>query len=174
MALSPGKLLLSSCFLLLSTQSSIATTVPLLRSYTPIGTDHFYTTNTTEMSQAISSPSGYIFEGNAALVLSSPSLGDPAAVPFFRTYNPSQIDHFYTTDAGERDRAVSLSGYVDEGIVAYVYPPTYQAPHTVPFFRMYNPVMTDHFYTTDAQERDDAAATGGYIYEGIAAYVDPA
>jgi hypothetical protein len=38
-------------------------------------------------------------------------------------YNGGMGDHFYTIDAGERDRAVGSLGYVDEGIACYVLPP---------------------------------------------------
>ena len=37
-------------------------------------------------------------------------------------HNPTVKDHFYTTDAAEKNRAITQLGYVDEGIAAYVLP----------------------------------------------------
>lgn len=43
-------------------------------------------------------------------------------VPLYRTYNPTDVDHCYTTNAVERDVLITSLGYVDEGISAYVNP----------------------------------------------------
>ena len=42
----------------------------------------------------------------------------------------------------------------------------------VPLFRLYSAAQGDHFYTTSADERDNAIAQYGYVSEGIACYVD--
>lgn len=80
-------------------------------------------------------------------------------------------DHFYTTDEFERERALAGGAYHDEGIACFVYPTQLSPPGTVPFFRLYNPDTGDHFYTTDANERDRAIARFGYRSEGIACSV---
>jgi hypothetical protein len=78
-------------------------------------------------------------------------------------------DHFYTTSATERDGAIAVHGYIDEGIACYVY--SSQASGTIPLYRLFNPHNGDHFYTTSVTERDGAVANFGYTNEGIACYV---
>ncbi|KAG6837771.1 hypothetical protein H0H93_001698 [Arthromyces matolae] len=89
------------------------------------------------------------------------------AFPFYRLYNPTVNDHFYTTNVAE----LNAAGYNSEGISSYIY--TTLQPGTVPFYRLYNPTVFDHFYTTSANERDNAINNDGYNYEGIAGYVFP-
>ncbi|KAG5717099.1 hypothetical protein E4T56_gene7175 [Termitomyces sp. T112] len=43
----------------------------------------------------------------------------------------------------------------------------------VPFYRLYNSQAVDHFYTTDAQEANNAIARFGYTDEGISSYIFP-
>ena len=94
---------------------------------------------------------------------------DPARVQLFRLWNPTVHDHFYTTSAQERDRAVARFGYRNEGTAAQVFAsPRYGA---TPLFRLWNPAVRDHFYTTSAEERDNAVAKYGYANEGVAAWV---
>ncbi|TBU45612.1 hypothetical protein BD309DRAFT_955748 [Dichomitus squalens] len=140
-------------------------TVPLLRAFDPTLTDHFYTTNTVEMNNAVTQ--GYDQEGNAATVHPDQT---PITVPLYRLYSPSITDHFYTTSASERDNAAQ-NGYTIEGITAYVYET--QLCGTVPLYRLFDPSGGDHFYTTSAAERDNAVNSLYYAYEGIAAYVNP-
>lgn len=59
--------------------------------------------------------SGATYEGVLGWVAMGPVCG---ARPLYRLSSPD--DHFYTTDAAERDFAVSI-GYVDEGVAAYVW-----------------------------------------------------
>ncbi|KAG6891435.1 hypothetical protein C0992_006694 [Termitomyces sp. T32_za158] len=41
----------------------------------------------------------------------------------------------------------------------------------VPFYRLYNPQIIDHFYTTNNNEANQAAARSGYTREGISSYI---
>jgi hypothetical protein len=94
----------------------------------------------------------------------------PNTVPLYRLAHPSG-DHFYTTDAVERQNAITTIGYVDEGITGYVHRD--QTGSTVPLFRLFNATTHDHFYTTSGPERDSATGAG-YAFEGIQCYVcDP-
>ncbi|MEE2644648.1 MAG: hypothetical protein VYD19_06910 [Myxococcota bacterium] len=43
------------------------------------------------------------------------------AVPLYRLYKASVDNHFYTLNAGERDRAADMLGYQREGIAGYVW-----------------------------------------------------
>ena len=84
-------------------------------------------------------------------------------------------DHFYTTDAAERDNAVNVYGYTNEGTACYVYDTHdhlhHHQPGLTPLYRQFNPNNGDHFYTTDAAERDNAVNVYGYTNEGTACYV---
>jgi hypothetical protein len=62
---------------------------------------------------------GYSFEKNEGYVFDAPRAG---VVPLYRLFHPGNGDHFYTTNATERDNAVRSSGYVSEGIACYVFP----------------------------------------------------
>ncbi len=112
----------------------------------------------------------YSSEGDAGLVFGF-SFHPSGTVPLYRMYQPSLVDHFYTTDENERNNSVQISGYKDEGIIAYIYPSGLCG--SVPFYRLYNPTVHDHFYTADANEKNTAAKTGGYVDEGIVGYVLP-
>lgn len=62
-------------------------------------------------------------------------------------------------------------GYFDEGVAGYVLPT--QEPSTVPLYRVFNPVLVDHFYTTSLAEKNAAMSNLGYVDEGVAGYVYP-
>jgi hypothetical protein len=61
--------------------------------------------------------------------------------------------------------AVTELGYADEETTGFIFPT--QELHTVPLYRLYNTAIVDHFYTTNAAERDNAAQNLGYTNEGI-------
>jgi hypothetical protein len=105
----------------------------------------------------------------AGPAMAVPPTSDPIRVPLFRMWNPTIGDHFYTTSAPERYRAIARYGYTNEGVAARVY----ATPHfgTTPLFRLWSPSAGDHFYTTSVEERDRAIARYGYTSEGITAWV---
>ncbi|KAF4596996.1 hypothetical protein EYR40_007446 [Pleurotus pulmonarius] len=139
----------------------------LQRAYSGGATDHFYTTNTNEMTNAVSHL-GYTREAHAAKVYNSKEAG---TIPLYRLFNASAGDHFYTTSAGERDNAARALGYKSEGVAAYIYQK--QICGSVPLYRLYSPSATDHFYTISKSEADNAASKLGYAKEGVAGYVLP-
>jgi hypothetical protein len=168
--------------------------------------DHFYTTNLGERNNAIANC--YIDDGMpiACYILKEKGLFSPLAdaVPFYRLYNPGNGDHLYTTSEAERTYILTM-GYIDDqychiyeggpdgcvSIAGYIFPPnqavgTAPPAGTVPFYRLYNPVTGDHFYTISYPERTNALTIGYqddqycHIYEGrpetcesIAGYVYP-
>ena len=87
------------------------------------------------------------------------------AYAFYRYWNLSINDHFYTTNYQELGSGTS--GYVAEGIQSYI--PSKQYTGTVPLYRYWNSRIGDHFYTTDYQEL--SSVRSGYVSEGIAGYV---
>ena len=62
-------------------------------------------------------------------------------------------------------QSVEAGSYVGERTPGYVF--VNHQPSTV---RLWNASITDHFYTIDANEKDNAIR-GGYTYEGIPGYV---
>ena len=73
----------------------------------------------------------------------------------------------YTTDLSELGSG--SNGYVREGIAGYVYSTSLTG--TIPLYRYYSSVASDHLYTTNFSEL--AGGKNGYVYEGIAGYVIP-
>jgi len=74
-------------------------------------------------------------------------------------------DHFYTTvTSGE---LAPSSGYVSEGIAAYV--DSTQQPRVTAVYRWFSPQSGDHFYTTDPS--GELAPKSGYKSEGVAFWV---
>ncbi|KAJ3753737.1 hypothetical protein EV360DRAFT_30125, partial [Lentinula raphanica] len=145
-----------------SSCANVANAVPLLRAYTLSGSDHFYTTNSTEMSNALAA--SYSFEGDAAFVWSTQ---ETSTVPLYRMFSQNSNDHFYTIDANETSEALSL-GYAfesDSHIAGYVYP--YSVCGASPIYRLYSSSGGDHFYT---MSRTEGSAAPGYVVEGIAGF----
>ncbi|KAH9918926.1 uncharacterized protein BXZ73DRAFT_52705, partial [Epithele typhae] len=96
-------------------------------------------------------------------------------VPFYRAWSAGATDHFYTTNLQEYNAATSGGGYAAEGVAAQVFPPSGTAPGVgaVPFYRLYSPSGTDHFYTTNEAEANNAAGNLGYTYEGVSSFIYP-
>ncbi|WP_314576554.1 GH25 family lysozyme [Enterococcus gilvus] len=85
-------------------------------------------------------------------------------IVMYRLYNPNNGEHFYTSNATERDK-VKRAGWRYEGI-------GWNAPNGgTPVYRMYNPNAGDHFYTLNSYERDNLKHKG-WRYEGIGWYSD--
>ncbi|KAI0322134.1 hypothetical protein OF83DRAFT_1049947, partial [Amylostereum chailletii] len=100
----------------------------------------------------------------------SPCSDPSSAVALLRGYSSSATDHFYTTNAAEMQNAVANLGYSQEGNAARVFPSHDATSSTIPLYRIYRSKDTDHFYTTDANERATVIAAGGSD-EGVAGYV---
>lgn len=113
-------------------------------------------------------------EADCCRMFTSPAQTDASVVPFYRLYNKAHWDHFYTTNAVERDIALATGLFRDEGILGYVM--TEAGCGSWPLYRLYRDdayTTYDHFYTIHEWERDAAIAGGRYRSEGIAAWVWP-
>ncbi len=86
--------------------------------------------------------------------------------PFFRYFNSSNGDHFYTTAWTELG-AGGFSSWRYEGVQGYLAP-THIA-NTTSLFRYFNTRNGDHFYTTNWGELGSGG--GNWRYEGVAGYV---
>lgn len=88
-----------------------------------------------------------------------------AVATMYRLYNPNSGEHFYTSNAGERDYLDAV-GWNYEG-------EAWKAPKKGdPVYRLYNPNNGGHHYTMNVGERDYLDAIG-WNFEGIAWYSAP-
>ncbi|KDR84285.1 hypothetical protein GALMADRAFT_237037 [Galerina marginata CBS 339.88] len=145
--------------------------VPLFRLWNPVKKDDFYTTSAPEKQNAIAND-GYSDEGVAGYVWpTSTAGGQLQTIPFYRVYNPTVVNHFYTTSTAERDNAVNNLGYNNEGIAGYVYGDA--QCDGLPLYRLWSAKAQNDFYTMDAQEVQDVISgdADGYSNEGIRAYI---
>jgi len=90
--------------------------VPLYRLVQTNGSAHYYTTDRNERERVESQ--GYRYEGLAGYVASSQQ---PGTTPLYRLFNPRTQDHLYTIDNNERQRALRQLGYVEDGIIGYIW-----------------------------------------------------
>ncbi|TFK80683.1 hypothetical protein K466DRAFT_569499 [Polyporus arcularius HHB13444] len=106
-----------------TTGPNVPGAVPFYRLGSAAKTDHFVTTSWDEVESAVAT-NGYEYQGIVGYVYTEPSAesGCPGTVGFYRTVNPQLEDHYYTTDAATAT-SVAKSGYLNQGIVAYVFPP---------------------------------------------------
>ncbi|HEX4774703.1 MAG TPA: hypothetical protein VH234_04260 [Candidatus Saccharimonadales bacterium] len=114
------------------------------------GSDHFYTTSS---SEALSAESlGYTYESAYPMDY---ELGQPS-IPVYRLNKPATTDHFYTVSSSEVTYAESI-GYTYEGVAFYSYgtsgtpgptPPTGYC--RAPWYRLVKGV--NHFYTPSSSE----------------------
>lgn len=130
-----------------------ATQVPIYRYAS--SNRHFYTASWSELGL---SGAGFTYEGPASYLYNYAKTG---TVPFYREYNSSSNDHFYTTS-----NTIPV-GYGYEGTLGYVY--TTQVTGTIPLYRYFK-TSGGHFYTTDINELG-GGNNQGYTYDGIACYV---
>ena len=154
---------------LVSVQGATFQIAPLYQYWNPHVHDHFYTRSIQEIGVTIPGQQGnhgYISQGVACLILTSPCCG---AIPLHRYFvGGPNANHFYTTNAGEIGTTTvgqaGNHGYVYEGVAGYCY--KMQVPGTFPLYR-YVGSRTDHFYTKGSLPHE----VSGYIYEGIQCYV---
>ena len=147
------------------------TIIGLWRLYNPITYDHFYTTSSSEKTDA-ETRSGYRQEGGVAGYIHANPTNN--TTPLYRLYNPSSRQHFYTIDLGEKNAVTTKYGYIDEGITGYVE--TQGKPNTLALRRLYNSTTRDHFYVMAGSFGGDdevraAIQNHGYADEGISGYI---
>ncbi|CAF3142877.1 unnamed protein product [Rotaria socialis] len=151
--------------------------VPFHR-YVQTSNRHFYTTNAEEIGTTfVDDTEQYDFKyEKIACQIFDPKASQPAnTVPLYRFVSQEKY-YFYTTSLQEFDTNVpdvSMDFWKSDGIAGYVY--SEQKDGTVPFYRYYNSLQDEYFYTTNAGEigtvTPGAVGKGGYKSEGIAAYV---
>ncbi|KAJ7686735.1 hypothetical protein B0H14DRAFT_3907544 [Mycena olivaceomarginata] len=89
---------------------------------------------------------------------STETCGSPTdALPFYRSYNPTVVDHFYTTSVSRANSAFTIS-YALESVAALVF--VTQEESTVPLYWLYSTTAIDNFYTISTTARDAAVEIG--------------
>jgi hypothetical protein len=71
---------------------------------------HFYTADPGCEGQIMEGPIGWIGTSEIA-----------GAVALYRSYREANGDHFYTNSQAEHQSAITVSGYIDEGVVGWVW-----------------------------------------------------
>jgi hypothetical protein len=125
------------------------------------GFDYLYTPNPIADATIIRTK-GYKKQGIAYRLFGTGTAGTTA---FYRWYNASKNDHFYSHDV--RGEGKPLKGYVYEGAIGNIA--TSKLSNTRELYRWYNPSTGRHFYSTDPNGEN--MLKKGYRFDGIAGYV---
>ncbi len=102
----------------------------------------------------------------------------PVWVPLYRLYNNSIDDHFYTTVKAHKEGAESAeeeeNRYKYEKIECYLSDRPYDSPDSKPLYHLYSADKNEHYYTSDANEKDILinTANGDYQYQGIVGFLN--
>ncbi len=126
-----------------------------------VGTDYLYTTNPQAESARLQ-VKGYRSLG-IAFRLFSP--GTPGTTDFFRWFNPTKGDHFYSSDPAGGGKP--LQGYLFEGSIGNIA--TSRLTGTRELYRWHNPATGGHFYTTN--QAGEGMGAKGYRFDGISGFV---
>jgi hypothetical protein len=87
----------------------------------------------------------------------------------WRLYNTADAQQFLTTSISERNSLVYNQGYLLEGVAYYAY--TASSATNIPVYRLNNPGLRAHFWTSNVTERNVLLASG-YTDEGIGFYMN--
>lgn len=82
-------------------------------------------------------------------------------VPQYRMLNNSTGEHFYTSDANERNVLIN-GGWIYEGITCLI-----PKKNDFPIYRLCNLINGDHHYTSDIKEKNALVKTENWRDEGI-------
>jgi len=146
-----------------------ATAEAVYRLYSPVTLEHLYSTDPNEYNTLESYVGTWNGEGEVFSEYSGAgTVGGVADEPYYRLYNPSVLQHLWTTDFNEYT-VLATEGWNQEGIVGYVFPAA--VPGMVsctPLYRMMAPAI--HLWTTSLNEYD-TLQTEAWTREGVIGYV---
>lgn len=131
----------------------------LYEYWNPYNTDHFYTSNWSELG---SGNGGYSYLGVAAKICQKDGEG---RLPLYRYYNAHLGNHFYTSSPIGQGG----DGYVYEGVVGYVF--ANDGEGRTPFYKYYNPTNYDHRYTADWNLLGYTGPDHSWEWHGVVGYV---
>ena len=137
--------------------------VPFYGYWNPSVTDHYYTTNFSELGWV--GGSGWEFAHIECYIYPTQESGTS---PLYGYWNPYIGDHHFTTNFNEL--GYGAYGWSLEGVAGYIY--TTQQSGTVPLHQYWNPYVGDHFFTINL-ERLGPYGAYGWSYESISGYVIP-
>ncbi len=137
-------------------------TVPFYRYWNPSVTDHYYTTNFSELGWATS---GWEFGHIECYIYPTQASG---TTPLYGYWNPYIGDHYFTTNFNEL--GYGAYGWTLSGVAGYIYPT--QQSGTVPLHQYWNASIGDHFFTINLEELGTSGSYG-WSYESISGYVIP-
>ncbi len=150
---------------------AVGTEVPVYRLYLTTTKEHLFTTDANEY--ATLATRGWTQEGTAYHAYDgSAAVDGVAAVPEYRLYDPSSLQHLLTTDRNEYFTLRTGGVWQPEGVAAYFFPTA--IPTSVPLYRLAfaGPTLL-HLWTTDANEYDTLGGDG-WTAEGTIGQVLPA
>lgn len=108
---------------------------------------------------------------------SAPAASPTGSVEVYRFLSPKNSGHFYTASATERDSIIArypASTWTYEGVAYHAFP-TPQTD-TVPLYRFWSPLLSEHFYTASEAEKSSIIANypaSVWTFEGVAFNVYP-
>ncbi len=130
--------------------------------------------DTTGSVRTFSSPTGgpWVLVLDPTTIQGAPGTPGPA-VNRYRLYSPVTAEHHYTTDENEYI-VLGTRGWAQEGIAHRAYTDTTPVDGVTPtpFYRLYNPGIRQHLWTTDANEYNVLGGQG-WTQEGIDSYLLP-
>ncbi len=136
--------------------SNNSSSAPVYRFLNLYNNRHFYTIDINEAMRITNK--GWRYETVAFYA------DKASGLPVYRLLQHDK--HFYTTDANEKNIAISKYGYIYEGVAFYVSPATTDTP----IYRLQGG-NDEYFYTSSSTERDSAIGKYGYHNEGIGFYL---
>jgi hypothetical protein len=143
---------------------------PLYRLYSSSTKDHLLTLDPNEYATLGSS--GWTQQGQVGLAYPDSATPPEGTYPVYRLYNAATKQHLWTMDPKESAKLVQ-SGWQQQGIAYRAY--AYQVRGTVALYRLASTNGgTYHLWTSDYNEYTSlCAAGGGWVREGIGAFVVP-
>ena len=150
-----------------------------IRSFDPgTGTASAFASGFSSPVDLLVSPAGDLYylergTGEVWQISYPPTAGQPPVRPRFRLYSDVTKEHHYTTDLNEYT-VLRTRGWLQEGVAHWVWEDALQvsAVTPVPLYRLYNPQIRQHLWTTDANENAVLPARG-WMQEGVDGYVLP-
>jgi hypothetical protein len=126
----------------------------------PVVFNHFL--GITALDAQVALASGYHDEGIKFYAYVNPR---PDCIPVYRWFNINKEDHIYTTSGSNAVQTdLAVTGYLFEGIVFYVYPPTSPIQAPVELYESYQANTQDHLYSTNTMEKQ---VDSTWEYKGV-------
>ncbi len=147
--------------------------VAVYRFWSPKTSKHFFTINEAEKDKLIADFSDvWTFEGPVYYVYAQAT--GSAVVPVYRLWSSKTGSHFWTISESEKASLLENEnqGWIDEGIVFYVYSDKMAGLGLKPVYRFWSGALGSHLYTISESEKDKLIAeySNAWTYEGIVWY----